>query len=179
MVDSTILKLAKKLELVGRGGRTDSHPATDSERLAVIRRLRLPALVKTKEIGYRLGVVLGRASPNLYFGRQSGTYLEMFFSTELGSKLLSELLRGMLVRSISPRDLERLVVPVPTLEEQNELLEAKSRIDQLAEVLDRLESQLAANPKNTEAVNTTVISALNELGRVTAAEKGKIEQGQF
>lgn len=89
VVDSTILKLAKKLELVGRGGRTDSPPATDSERLAVIRRLRLPALVKTKEIGYRLGVVLGRASPNLYFGRQSGTYLEMFFSAMLPFQIFS------------------------------------------------------------------------------------------
>ena len=64
-----------------------------------------------------------------------------------------------------------LPVPIPTLDEQQSLLKTKSRLDELLEVLLRIEQELAANPGSVAEVNDQVVPMLQVLGRLSAADE--------
>jgi len=101
----------------------------------------------------------------------SADYLAMFFSTELGKKLISALSTGTLRTGIYAKDLEKLPIPVPTVDEQRAVLDAKRRIDELAALLRRVEDELAANPENIPEVNQRVVPMLQALGQLSAADE--------
>jgi len=101
----------------------------------------------------------------------SADYLAMFFSTELGKKLISALSTGTLQPGIYAKDLEKLPIPVPTVGEQRAVLDAKRRIDELATLLRRVEDELAANPENIPEVNQRVVLMLQALGQLSDADE--------
>jgi type I restriction enzyme M protein len=101
----------------------------------------------------------------------SADYLAMFFATDLGQRLLRDLSRGTTIPRVTTADLAQLLVPVPTLEQQLSLLQTKRRIEELSEVLAKINSELAANPENLVAVNQTVAPMLQVLGRVTEVDR--------
>lgn len=101
----------------------------------------------------------------------SADYLAMFFSTELGKKLISALATGTLQPGIYAKDLKKLPIPVPTVDEQRAVLDAKRRIDELASLLRRVEDELAANPENIPEVNQRVVPMLQALGQLSDADK--------
>ena len=98
-------------------------------------------------------------------------YLAMFFSTEVGQRLLSRLPDGIARIQTDPHDLAQIVVPVPTLFQQRALLEAKAKIDDLAQLLSQVEAELAANPANIDAVQESIAPMLRALGQVSAADQ--------
>jgi type I restriction enzyme M protein len=98
-------------------------------------------------------------------------YLAMFFATDLGARLLSALSVGSVVAQIDPEDLGNLRVPVPTLDEQRGLLTAKGRLEELAAILKRIETELAANPRNLAQVNATIIPVQRVLGQLSDADE--------
>jgi hypothetical protein len=79
--------------------------------------------------------------------------------------------RDPVTGQIDPEDLGTLSVPVPTLEEQRGLIEAKSRVDELVETLKRIEAELAANPNNLADVNATIIPVQRALGQLNDADE--------
>jgi len=98
-------------------------------------------------------------------------YLAMFLSTEIGEKLLHQLAAGTGVMHIDPNDFGQLEVPVPTLDQQRSLLSAKASIDELAQLLSRVEGELAANPANVGVVHDTVGPILKALGQLSEADE--------
>jgi type I restriction enzyme M protein len=98
-------------------------------------------------------------------------YLAMFLSTDIGQRLLDQLLSGSALRRIEPDDLGQLEVPVPTLDQQRALLATKAKIDELGLLLGRIEDELAANPANIDDVQEAVAPILRALGRVSEADE--------
>jgi hypothetical protein len=98
-------------------------------------------------------------------------YLAMFFSTELGKKLISALSEGTIRPGVHAKDLEKLPIPVPTLDEQRAVLDTKRRIDELALALKRVEDELAANPENIPEVNQRIVPMLQTFGQLSEADE--------
>ena len=104
-------------------------------------------------------------------GLVSSHYLAMFFSTDTGKKLLATLSEGTMLPRVDLADLSKLPVPVPTLEEQEGVLKTRRRIEDLAEVLDRVEAELAANPRNVVTVSRTIVPMLQVLGQLSDSDE--------
>jgi hypothetical protein len=76
-LDQVVKNLINELEEVG----FEFSLASDADRLNEgLEAVKMHNILRKRQIGLRWGAVAARNSPELYFGRQSGTCLEIFFS---------------------------------------------------------------------------------------------------
>ena len=79
-------------------------------------------------------------------------FLKMFLDSETGSKILSSIMRGMTIKSISFKDFQNIEVSCPPLEEQQELSKKYNRLlamyEGINEQLNEMQKEIASFYEN-------------------------------
>ena len=79
-------------------------------------------------------------------------FLKMFLDSETGSKILSSIMRGITIKTISFKDFQNINVSCPPLEEQNELAKKYNRLvamhDGIKEQLNEMQNEIASFYEN-------------------------------
>lgn len=106
------------------------------------------------------------------------TYLHSFFGTDLGKLIVQSATTGYIPR-IDFRVLDKIEIPIPSLDSQKRILLVTNQIQKLETELSSIKGQIALNP-----LNTTVSARINEMlqaaSLLTETEKlkGRIVAGE-
>ncbi len=95
-------------------------------------------------------------------------YLEYYFKSDLGQLSLESLMTGTIVKNINKVSLKDIIIPLPDIKTQKEIIKSYELISQTYNVINYLEKDLYLNPKGSRGlINrlTETLSVLNELSK--------------
>jgi hypothetical protein len=98
----------------------------------------------------------------------SSKYLKQYFKSDLGQLSLKALFANTFIPRINKSELEDLVIPLPPLVIQKEIISSYNLLDDVFNVINSLEKDLSLNPKNAKKIIeklTDTLVALNELSK--------------
>ena len=96
-------------------------------------------------------------------------YLEQYFKSDLGQLSLKTLLSGNYIKRINKTDLSELMIPLPPLNVQKEIITSYKLLDDVSTVINNLEDDLSLNPGNAVKITNKLsdtLSVLNELSKI-------------
>lgn len=97
-------------------------------------------------------------------------YIELFFISEYGKELRKSLLRGSTIPSISKTSLLEGEIPVPSIEQQKILIEARNKLNELESRLLNLKSELGLKPNHANKIIDKFDGMLKPFKEVTAED---------
>ena len=108
--------------------------------------------------------------------KASNEYMVAFFRSDLGKLTLQSLTTEVTIPRINKRDIEQVVVALPSIDVQEEILVTHRKLEKLRTKIDRLDSELALNPTSSSVID----SMLESIGGLTEADKVRklIRQGE-
>jgi type I restriction-modification system DNA methylase subunit len=95
-------------------------------------------------------------------------YVKKFFSTEVGKKVFFLFAHK---DDGPPYDLYDLLLPVPSINEQEEYLGTFNQLEKIQTELSRMKESLAANPRNIETVRKEVFPVLDVLNKISDSDR--------
>lgn len=98
-------------------------------------------------------------------------YIKCFLETEYGRLILESASSSSLVKTLSRSALESLLVPVPSIEEQESIIESTKVLQRLTKAIEEFEYDLAVNPKNARDIIGHATNMLDQIGKITLAER--------
>ncbi|MDX9970707.1 MAG: putative DNA binding domain-containing protein [Candidatus Gracilibacteria bacterium] len=101
----------------------------------------------------------------------SSKYLEKYFKSDLGQLSLKTLLANTFIPRINKSDLQELMIPLPPLKIQQEIVSSYKLLDNVFNVMNILEKDLSLNPKNAKAIIEKLTDTLNALNQLSKSDK--------
>jgi hypothetical protein len=98
-------------------------------------------------------------------------YVKIYFNSELGQLTLSALSKGAYISRISKQDIEQIIVPLPALKQQRDIIMTDKQLAILEKDIFELRKELSLNPKNTELINEKIEGVLEVFGKLTDSDK--------
>lgn len=107
-------------------------------------------------------------------------YIMFFLNTDLGIEYRESIKTGGTIMFISKIALEELVIFLPSLKKQKELIEIISKIDLIVEKLKELKKNIAYNPNQSDEVSSELNKFIGNLNSFSEEEKimNTIEKGE-
>jgi Holliday junction resolvase len=101
----------------------------------------------------------------------SSKYLENYFKSDLGQLSLKSLLADTLISIIHTNELQKLVIPLPPLEIQKEIVSSYNLLNSVFDVIKTLEKDLSLNPKNAKIIIEKLTDTLHFLNQLSKSDK--------
>jgi iron-sulfur cluster repair protein YtfE (RIC family) len=79
-------------------------------------------------------------------------YMILFYQSKLGRLILESLNSGSFIPHITKSDLSKSTVAIPEKEEQETLVQASSKLNNLQDILRKLQQEIGLNPKNVATI---------------------------
>ena len=79
-------------------------------------------------------------------------YMILFYQSKLGRLILESLNSGSFIPHIAKSDLSKSTVAIPKKEEQETLVQASSKLNNLQDILRKLQQEIGLNPKNVATI---------------------------
>ena len=79
-------------------------------------------------------------------------YMILFYRSKLGRLILESLNSGSFIPHIIKSDLSKSTVAIPKMDEQITLVQASSKLNNLQEILRKLQQEIGLNPKNVGTI---------------------------
>lgn len=98
-------------------------------------------------------------------------YLECYFKSDIGQLSLKSLLKGSFIKVINLADLKELVIPIPSLEVQENLINSYSLLDSVILAIDKLKENLSLSPSNAKKINEKLVGTLDVLNELSKSDK--------
>lgn len=107
-------------------------------------------------------------------------YLALFFSSEVGNKILQMLFQGSVIKHLNKKDLEECSVPLPSLEIQEMIISGNKKINTLKNKIIEFEQEIALNPKSVSEIIGELDRTLLTLNKLSDADQvlSLIRQGE-
>jgi hypothetical protein len=107
-------------------------------------------------------------------------YLKAFFRSALGKLILQSLTSGVVIPHLNKKDLEQVVVALPTIENQKQIVITHNKMLLLKQALSELDTELALNPTSSSSILSQLDDMLEAIGNLTDADKVRnlIRQGE-
>jgi type I restriction enzyme M protein len=92
-------------------------------------------------------------------------YLTVFFQSEFGRECIRKETSGSLISSLSLASLENIPVAIPSLEEQEKIIDAASKMQLIRRKVDEIDHALKSNPLDDQQSDTldAIISSVTDL----------------
>lgn len=101
----------------------------------------------------------------------SPKYLEKYFKSDLGQLSLKTLLTNTFIPRNNESELQELIIPLPPLKIQREIVSSYNLLDNVFGVMNTLEKDLSSNPKNAKAIIEKLTDTLNALNQLSKSDK--------
>lgn len=98
-------------------------------------------------------------------------YAALFSTSDLGLLVLKSLFSGSIIPKISKRDLENVIIPVPSLEEQENIIQTHEKLICLEERISSFKSELSLNPKSANEIQDMIDEMMSQLNLLNKADK--------
>ena len=98
-------------------------------------------------------------------------YLSTYFNSSLGFLTLHSLRVGGTIPKIRKSDLERAHIALPSLDEQDEIVSAHDRIEELTETVAEFSNDLSLNPNSAKALLEKIEVMLEQLHGLTDSDR--------
>jgi hypothetical protein len=98
-------------------------------------------------------------------------YLALFFRSHLGELILRGARDGSVIPQINKAALERIVVPVPSKEDQCMIILAHQRLSELEGAVSHLQNDLSLNPSSASEVVEQAETMLQQVNRLSASDE--------
>ena len=98
-------------------------------------------------------------------------YVVAFFQSDLGGLCLEAAMKGVELKYLNPNHLDRVVVALPSLDEQREIVSTSNKLRSLKDAIEGFDSELALNPTTSNLLQHRLDGMLEVLGRLTAEDK--------
>lgn len=98
-------------------------------------------------------------------------YVAAFFRSDLGLLILRSLTRGAFIPKISKSSLAEAKISVPSLKEQEKIIDSESQLQTLKKAIEDLQRELALNPRNASAIQGQTQDMLKTIGSLTEADR--------
>jgi hypothetical protein len=107
-------------------------------------------------------------------------YLELFYRSNLGKLILESINSGSFIPHLSKSDLLNSKVAVPSLEEQALLIQTSAKLQDLQQILEKLQTELGLNPKNVSTILEKYDAVLEPLQSLSREDEvlGLIRKGE-
>ncbi len=100
----------------------------------------------------------------------SNSYVSSFLNSSLGNLIRRAGAKGAIIPRLTKLATKRLLIAIPSAEEQLEIVETYQKLKQLREALDLLSQELALNPTNSAKLKTKLDVYLEEVGSLSQAD---------
>ncbi len=101
----------------------------------------------------------------------SSSFLESFFSTELGRLILNSISSGVAIPHISLADLRNAEIPVPSLKDQNEINASIQKLKRVRALILDFENNVSINPLSAVDDIKRIDLILDIAGQLSKADK--------
>ena len=98
-------------------------------------------------------------------------YAMFFLNTETGINYRKSLETGSVIKTITKNNLEKLVIFLPSLSEQKELVKVSKDLDNFLDKVQSLKKNLAYNPRRVGEVSKTIKSFTSKITALTEEDK--------
>ena len=107
-------------------------------------------------------------------------YLELFYRSNLGKLIIESINSGSFIPHLSKSDLLNSQVAVPSLEEQRLLIQTSAKLQDLQQILEKLQTELGLNPKNVSTILEKYDAVLEPLQSLSMEDEvlGLIRKGE-
>ncbi|MDA0330975.1 MAG: putative DNA binding domain-containing protein [Bacteroidetes bacterium] len=107
-------------------------------------------------------------------------YARYFLNTDIGKMYRKSLTRGMVIKQIPLSELKQLLIFVPDLKKQKELIEISNYLNKVIAEMEDLKKNLSYYPKQSKEIFKTSKSYFNKLSEITKEDKIKkiIQSGE-
>jgi hypothetical protein len=98
-------------------------------------------------------------------------YVELFFSSDLGKLVLKALYGDLIVPHINKKGLEDILIPIPKISEQENIIKTKDRLTTLQFAIEQFENELSLNPKSAQEIQSRIDTMLEDLSMLSEADR--------
>jgi restriction endonuclease S subunit len=98
-------------------------------------------------------------------------YLSLFFNTPIGRLSLQLLFSDSIIPYINKKDIETLMVPIPDIALQGEIVLTNQKFEQLKTKIHEFEKEIAFNPRSAENIENNLNNMLDSLNLLNEADK--------
>ncbi len=98
-------------------------------------------------------------------------YVAAFFRSDLGVLILHSLTRGAVIPRITKSDLAQAEIALPNSIEQGEIVRSHNQLQTLTASIEKLQRELALNPRSASAIRGQVESMLETFGALSEADR--------
>lgn len=98
-------------------------------------------------------------------------YVAIFFMSELGRLMLDSLHTGTIIPNVGKRDLEKVFIPIPSLDEQSNIVEANKKLEKLDASIKKFRKELSLNPKSVNKMQERVEDILGLLDVLSESDQ--------
>lgn len=107
-------------------------------------------------------------------------YIVSFFESTLGRLILDSLSMQSVIPHVNKRDIEQVLVAVPSVEEQESIVLTQRKLLELKDVIDNFKKELALNPTSSTSIQGQLSRMLEAIVILTDADKvrGIIREGE-
>lgn len=126
---------------------------------------------KLKHQNY-LQVVLGDLALN--------EYVAAFFNSTLGKLVIESLTSGSYIRHITKTNIEQALVALPSLNEQQRIVQTHHKLNDLKVAIDKFDTEIAINPTSSNVILQQLDMMLEAIDSLTDADKvrGIVREGE-
>ena len=101
-------------------------------------------------------------------------YLELFFKSILGIETLNEISIGGYIKTISKKNLEKIIIPLPSKIIQKEIIGTYTKLEKIKKILCNFEKEISLNYDTHDKILPDLNNILNSMGKLN--KKDKIKQ---
>lgn len=107
-------------------------------------------------------------------------YLECYFKSDIGQLSLKSLFTDSVIPMIHGIELENLIIPIPPIKTQEEIIFSYNLIDSVTTVINNFKNGLSLNPKNAKKISQKLTDTLEVLNELSKSDKilSYIRQGE-
>lgn len=107
-------------------------------------------------------------------------YLVAFFRSALGRMILDSMVSQTFIPHLNKKDLEQLIVALPSTPEQQSIVITLSKLQKLKNAIQTFDAQLALNPTSSKTVLGQLDTMLDAIGSLTSADRvrGLVREGE-
>lgn len=107
-------------------------------------------------------------------------YLVAFFRSALGRMILDSMVSQTFIPHLNKKDLEQLIVALPSPPEQQSIVITLSKLQKLKNAIQIFDAQLALNPTSSKTVLGQLDTMLDAIGSLTSADRvrGLVREGE-
>ena len=98
-------------------------------------------------------------------------YAEEFYKSKLGNLILGSVQTGISAKHISKESFEELLIALPSIENQKNIVKVSEQLNILKNSIDDLSNELSLNPKNADEIFELAINVKNAFSKISDADK--------